>query len=303
MKLFPYKENKQENKPLKNQGRPVGYFQDAWMRFRRNKVAMCALILLLGIMAMVIFVPLVSSENPTDTADLSLRNLPPGKVNIFGTDSLGRDLFVRVCVGGRVSIAIGITGALLVIVFGSLWGGIAALSGPKVDNLMMRIVDILSSIPNILLVIFISVVIDSKSIATLLFALTITGWCPTARIVRAQMLQISKSDYVLAAKLMNVSNFKIITGHLIPNSLGTIIVDMTFRIPGFIFSEAFLSYVGLGVQPPQTSWGALCSQSQTMYQFYPWQLIFPASMIALTMLAFTLVGDGLRDAFDPKFRR
>jgi oligopeptide transport system permease protein len=168
---------------------------------------------------------------------------------------------------------------------------------------MMRIVDILSSVPNILIVILVSVVIDSKSFATLLFALTITGWCPTARIVRSQMLQISKSDYVLAANLMNVSKFKIITRHLIPNSLGIIIVDMTFRIPGLIFNEAFLSYVGLGVQPPQTSWGALCSQAQAMYQFYPWQLIFPALMIALTMLTFTLLGDGLRDALDPKFRR
>jgi oligopeptide transport system permease protein len=202
-----------------------------------------------------------------------------------------------------VSITIGIIGALIVIVFGSLWGGISALFGGKVDNIMMRIVDILSSVPHILIVILVSVVIDSKSIATLLFALTITGWCPTARIVRSQMLQISKSDYVLAAKLMNVSNFKIITRHLIPNSLGIIIVDMTFRIPGFIFNEAFLSYVGLGVQPPQTSWGALCSQAQAMYQFYPWQLIFPALMIALTMLSFTLLGDGLRDALDPKFRR
>jgi oligopeptide transport system permease protein len=281
----------------------IGYFQDAFIRFRKNKTAVCALILLLIIIVLVIFAPIFSSYNISDTGDMAIRNNPPSTTHIFGTDSLGRDLFVRVCVGGRVSIAIGIIGALIVIIFGSLWGGIAALFGGKVDNIMMRIVDILSSVPHILIVILVSVVIDSKSVATLLFALTITGWCPTARIVRSQMLQISKSDYVLAAKLMNVSNFKIITRHLIPNSLGIIIVDMTFRIPGFIFNEAFLSYVGLGVQPPQTSWGALCSQSQAMYQFYPWQLIFPALMIALTMLAFTLLGDGLRDALDPKFRR
>jgi oligopeptide transport system permease protein len=281
----------------------IGYFQDAFIRFRKNKIAVFALILLLIIIALVIFAPIFSPYDISDTGDMTLRNNPPSTAHIFGTDSLGRDLFVRVCVGGRVSIAIGIIGALIVIVVGSLWGGIAALFGGKIDNFMMRIVDILSSVPNILIVILVSVVIDSKSFATLLFALTITGWCPTARIVRSQMLQISKSDYVLAANLMNVSKFKIITRHLIPNSLGIIIVDMTFRIPGLIFNEAFLSYVGLGVQPPQTSWGALCSQAQAMYQFYPWQLIFPALMIALTMLTFTLLGDGLRDALDPKFRR
>jgi oligopeptide transport system permease protein len=302
MNLSPFK-IKKKHLETSNSANHIGYFQDAFIRFRKNKTAVCALLLLLIIIALVIFAPIFSSYNISDSGDMALRNNPPSTAHIFGTDSLGRDLFVRVCVGGRVSIAIGIIGALIVIVFGSLWGGIAALFGGKVDNIMMRIVDILSSVPHILIVILVSVVIDSKSIATLLFALTITGWCPTARIVRSQMLQISKSDYVLAAKLMNVSSFKIITRHLIPNSLGIIIVDMTFRIPGFIFNEAFLSYVGLGVQPPQTSWGALCSQSQAMYQFYPWQLIFPALMIALTMLSFTLLGDGLRDALDPKFRR
>ncbi len=270
---------------------------------RGKKTTIFALFLLLIIVALVIVVPMVSPYSLADMGDMSLRNNAPSREHIFGTDSLGRDLFLRVCAGGRVSIAIGIVGAFVVMVVGSLWGGIAALAGGKTDNVMMRIVDILSSVPHILIVILVSVIIDSKSTATLLFALTITGWCPTARIVRTQMLQIGSSDYVLAAKLMNVSGLKIILRHMIPNAMGIIIVDTTFRIPGFVFSEAFLSYVGLGVQPPQTSWGALCAQGQSMYQFYPWQLVFPAAMIALTMLAFTLLGDGLRDALDPKFRR
>lgn len=296
-----------EGADLKNETRfaakPVGYLQDAWRRFRKNKVAMFSAILLLLIIGMVFLGPVFSPYSIEDVADTSIRNAAPGAEHIFGTDTLGRDLFVRVCEGGKVSIAIGLAGALISVVAGCIYGGVSALLGGKADNVMMRIVDILSSVPNILLVILISVVIDSKSVAALLFALTITGWCPTARIVRSQMLTITKSDYVLAARLMGISNFKIVLRHLIPNSISVIIVDMTFRIPGFIFSEAFLSYVGLGVQPPQTSWGALAAGAQSMYQFYPNQLLFPAGMIALTMLAFTLLGDGLRDALDPKLRR
>ena len=168
---------------------------------------------------------------------------------------------------------------------------------------MMRAVDILSSIPNLLVIILISVVLDSKSIGTMIFAMTVTGWCPTARLVRGQMLQLSQTDYVLAARLMDIPPLEIVLRHLVPNTMGIIIVDATFRSPGFIFSEAFLSYVGLGVKPPQTSWGALAAGAQSMFQFYPWQLLFPAGAIALTMLAFTLLGDGLRDALDPKLRR
>lgn len=296
-----------EGADLKNETRfaakPVGYLQDAWRRFRKNKVALFSAILLLLIIGMVFLGPVFSPCSIEDVADTSIRNAAPGAEHIFGTDTLGRDLFVRVCEGGKVSIAIGLAGALISVVAGCIYGGVSALLGGKADNVMMRIVDILSSVPNILLVILISVVIDSKSVTTLLFALTITGWCPTARIVRSQMLGITKSDYVLAARLMGISNLKIVLRHLIPNSISVIIVDMTFRIPGFIFSEAFLSYVGLGVQPPQTSWGALAAGAQSMYQFYPNQLLFPAGMIALTMLAFTLLGDGLRDALDPKLRR
>lgn len=296
-----------EGTDLKNETRfsakPVGYLMDAWRRFRKNKVALFSAILLLLIIGMTFLGPLFSPYSIGDVADTSIRNAAPSAEHIFGTDTLGRDLFVRVCEGGKVSIAIGLFSALVCVIAGSIYGGISAMLGGKVDNIMMRIVDILSSVPNLLIVILISVIIDSKSVGTLLFALTVTGWCPTARIVRSQMLGISRSDYVLAARLMGVSNFEIILRHLIPNSLSVIIVDMTFRIPGFIFSEAFLSYVGLGVQPPETSWGALAAGAQSMYQFYPNQLLFPAGMITLTMLAFTLLGDGLRDALDPKLRR
>ena len=283
--------------------RPVTYEQDDWNRFRKNKVSLAAAVLLLALVLITIFGPVASGYPIAESANTAVRNHAPDMVHWFGTDTMGRDLFTRVCAGGRVSMAIGLAGAVIVIVLGSIYGGCAALLGGRADMLMMRIVDILSCVPNLLVIIMISVVLDSKSVGTMIFAMTVTGWCPTARLVRSQMLQISQADYVLAAKLMDIPFLNIVLRHLIPNTMSIIIVDTTFRIPGFIFSEAFLSYVGLGVQPPQTSWGALAAEAQSMFQFYPWQLLFPAGFIALTMLAFTLLGDGLRDALDPRLRR
>ena len=283
--------------------KPLSYARDAWTRFVRNKIALAAAVLLALLILMVAFGPLISGYSITESTNAAALNQPPSAEHWFGTDTMGRDLFTRVCVGGRASIAIGLAGAVIVILLGSIYGGLAALLGGGVDMVMMRAVDILSSIPNLLVIILISVVLDSKSIGTMIFAMTVTGWCPTARLVRGQMLQLSQTDYVLAARLLDIPPLEIVLRHLIPNTMGIIIVDATFRIPGFIFSEAFLSYVGLGVKPPQTSWGALAAGAQSMFQFYPWQLLFPAGAIALTMLAFTLLGDGLRDALDPKLRR
>jgi oligopeptide transport system permease protein len=171
-----------------------------------------------------------------------------------------------------------------------------------VDMALMRIAEIMDSVPYLLVVIIISVALNSTSIPVLLFAMSVTAWCSTARIVRAQMLQINSMEYILAARIMGAPPMGIVFRHLIPNSLSVIIVSLTFRIPGFIFSEAFLSYVGLGVQAPATSWGALCSIAMGTLQFYPYQMFFPAFFIALTMLCFTLIGDGLRDALDPRLR-
>ena len=293
--------------PIEEQERiaskPVTYGQDVWRRFRRNRVALIAAILLLLLLLLVLLGPMLSGYPIIERTNAKIRNQPPSAEHWFGTDTLGRDLFTRTCAGGRVSIVIGLAGAAIVLVIGTLYGGLAALLGGRADNLMMRIVDILSSIPNLLVIILISVVLDSKSVGTMILAMTITGWCPTARIVRSEMLRLSRTDYVLAARLMDIPPIQIVLRHMIPNAMSVILVDITFRIPGFIFSEAFLSYVGLGVQPPQTSWGSLAAAAQGMFQFYPWQLLFPAGGIALTMLAFTLLGDGLRDALDPKLRR
>ena len=282
--------------------RPMTYWEDALRRFRQNKVATYALFLLIAIIMLSLLVPLLSPYEYTKQ-DLLNRRAWPSWEHWFGTDDLGRDLFARVWQGGRVSLMIGIMGAGISMVIGSIYGGISAYFGGRVDDLMMRLVDILSSIPNLLVVIMMSVVLDSNSIPTLLLALTITGWCPIARLVRAQMLQISSSEYVMAARIMGVSPFQIVVKHMIPNTLSLIIVNITFRVPGYIFNEAFLSYVGLGVQSPNTSWGALASAGQNYLIFYPYMMLFPSLCIALTMLCFMLMGDGLRDALDPRLRR
>jgi len=282
--------------------RPSNYWQSGWRRLKQNRVAVTASIVLLVIILMTIIGPYISGYKMEDT-NILFKNKWPSLDNWFGTDQLGRDLFTRVSVGGQVSIVIGILGALIVTVVGCLYGGIAAYFGGTVDMIMMRMVEVLKSVPHLLVVIMISIVLSSKSIPVLLFAMTITGWCSTAQLVRSQMLQLSRSEYVMAAKIMSVPPLKIVVKHLIPNSISVIIVHITFRIPGFIFGEAFLSYVGLGVQSPATSWGALASAASGSIMFYPYQIIFPTLFIALTMLCFTLIGDGLRDALDPKLWR
>ena len=171
------------------------------------------------------------------------------------------------------------------------------------DNIMMRIVEILASIPYLIVVILLSIILDSKSLGTMLLSLTLTGWTGMSRLVRGQMLQIKQQEYIMASEALGVSPWNIIKKHLIPNSLGVILVAITFDIPGYIFAETFLSYIGLGIQSPDTSWGALASAAQQNFMFYPYQMFFPGLMIALTMLSFTLLGDGLRDALDPKLRQ
>ncbi len=278
------------------------YWQDAWRRLKLNKVAMAAIgvLVVIGIMTLIgQYMNGFSYEN----MDATLLNQAPNTTHWFGTDELGRDIFSRVWKAGRVSIVIGLTAAFVSSIVGCIYGGVSAFFGGRVDNIMMRVIEILMSVPYLLVVILISLILDSKGLGTLLLAMCLTGWCGIARLVRGQMLQISSQEYVTAAKALGVSPWNIIRKHLIPNTIGIIIVAITFDIPGYIFAEAFLSYVGLGIQSPNTSWGALASAAQQNLVFYPYQLFFPSLMIALTMLSFTLLGDGLRDALDPKLRQ
>ena len=281
---------------------PINFWKDAWRRFKMIKVAVVALIVLIVLTLMCIFAPIFSPWE-YEEMDSAARNLGPSAQHWFGTDKLGRDMWTRVWIGGRVSIAIGLAGALISMTIGCIYGGIAAYFGGVVDTIMMRIVEILIAVPYLIIVILMSVVLGEANLGTLLLAMCITGWCGTARFVRSEMLRIKSEEFTLAAQLLGVSPWKIVTRHFIPNTMSIIIVNVTFSIPSYIFSEAFLSYLGLGMQPPQTSWGALASAAQSQFTFYPYLLAFPVLMIALTMLCFTLIGEGLRDALDPKARK
>ncbi|WP_315122093.1 ABC transporter permease [uncultured Clostridium sp.] len=295
------------------------YWQDAWRRLKQNKIAIFSLILLSIITIMCAIGPILgklisgvdySVQNQVSNAI----NAKPGTLNItkdgqqlgryiFGTDHLGRDIFGRLWKGGRVSIIIGLVGTLIEVLVGALYGGISGYFGGLVDDIMMRIVEILNSIPYMIVVILMAVLFEKQGMLTILLALCITGWTGMARLIRGQVMQLKESEYVLAAQALGAGSKRVIYKHLIPNTIGVIIVYMTFDIPSFIFAEAFLSFIGLGIQPPKTSWGAMASFGQQVMDFYPHELLFPAVAISLTMLSFNLLGDGLRDALDPKLRQ
>ncbi|MBX7065740.1 MAG: ABC transporter permease [Parachlamydiales bacterium] len=233
---------------------------------------------------------------------LELKNTAPGLQFWFGSDELGRDMFTRIWWGARISLFIGITAATIDMIIGVLWGSIAAYTGGKVEELMMRICDILHSIPYLLVVILLTV-IRGTGIVTILIAMTMTGWINMARICRSQILQLKQLDYVTAAKAIGASHARILFRHLIPNAMGPIIAAMTLTIPTAIFTEAFLSFLGLGIQAPAASWGVMLNDGVSAMRYYPWRLFFPAIMITLTMLSFNLLGNALRDSLDPKLRR
>jgi oligopeptide transport system permease protein len=267
---------------------------------KSNRMALVGLVVLSILMLLAIIGPHLTPYTYYET-HLNLKNQPPSSTFWFGTDELGRDLFTRVWWGARISLLVGITASLIDLVIGVFYGSLAASIGGKVEELMMRIADILYSIPYLLVVILLMVVIGS-GITTIILALTITGWISMARIVRGQILQLKQLDFVKAAQVMGATRYRILTKHLIPNTIGPIIVTVTLTIPTAIFAEAFLSFLGLGVQAPIASWGTMANDGLPALRYYPWRLFFPASFISLTMLSFNLLGDGLRDAFDPRLR-
>ena len=319
-------------------GESSSFFKDGMRKLMKNPLAVGSIIVLIVIILLVIFVPIIVPYKYDEIIrvngmkDATMANLAPfahsrreqaiidagGSVfpHIMGTDSLGRDYFVRVIQGTKISLAVGIVAALLVLIIGVIYGSIAGFKGGKVDMIMMRIVDIIYSLPDVLMIILLSVVLNQTldknnpivsalgtNMVAMFLVFGLLYWVGMARLVRGEILQIKNNDYVLAARATGAGDAHIIKTHIIPNCISVIIITTALEIPSAIFTESYLSFMGLGVQAPMPSLGSLANSAREGLQSYPWQLIFPSVMIILIVLAFNLLGDGLRDAFDPKLRR
>lgn len=288
-----------QNEELKRES--ISAWRDSWERLKSNKLAMTGLYVLIVMIILAIIGPLIS---PHDfyTNNLDKTNQPPSAEFWFGTDDLGRDMFARTWMGARISLTVGVVAALIDVLIGVIYGGIMGYVGGRTDEIMNKFAEILYSIPYLLVVILLLVVME-PSLVTIIVALVITGWINMAWIVRGQIMQLKNQDYVLASRSLGAGASRILFRHLVPNSLGPIIVTLTLSVPSAIFAEAFLSFLGLGVQVPVASWGTMINDAIASWMIYPWRMVFPAILISLTMLAFNVLGDGLRDALDPKMKK
>lgn len=279
----------------------VTYWQDAWRRLKKNPIAMCSLVMLVLCTVMVIIGPYIRGLDFV-SINASDKNIPPNAAYWFGTDSLGRDLFSRVWLGARASVIVALVCTGIQIVIGCAYGGIMAYFGGTVDDIMMRIVEIITSMPSLLITMLVMMVLGN-SLFALLVAMCVTSWCNTARQMRGQIMQLRESEYIMAAETLGAKPSRIIIKHLIPNTLSILILNVASSIPNYIFTEAGLSFLGLGLQAPNTSLGVLISTGQTKMDIYPYQLFYPALILCVIVLAFNLLGDGLRDALDPRLRQ
>jgi len=273
------------------------YFQNAWRRFFRNKLAVIGLIFTVFMILLAVLGPILSRYNYY-SIDISQQNLMPSMKHWFGTDKFGRDIFVRICYGARVSLSIGFSAAFINLIIGIVYGGIAGYIGGRVDMVMMRIVDVLYSIPEMLYIILIMIVLGSN-ITSILIGISVYAWIGMARLVRTQVMSLKEQEFSLAAFVMGASKPRILFKHLIVNSIGPIIVSVTMMVPSAIFMESFLSMVGIGISLPMASWGTLANEARTLLYTNPIQIIWPIMAICLTMLSLNFVGDGLGEALDP----
>ncbi len=276
------------------------YLQDAWRQFKKNKLALFGLIFLILITLAAIIIPMVSPFT-YDGQDLANRNALPNMVHLMGTDKLGRDIMVRVMYGARISLTIGFVAAFLNLIIGVIYGGISGFVGGKVDMIMMRIVDCIYAIPSMLYVILIMMIFGSNMFSVLL-GISISSWVGMARQVRSQIQTLKQQEFSMAAFVIGASKTRILFKHLIINCMGPIIVSATLMVPNAIFTESFLSFIGIGISAPQASWGTLASEARGLVQSYPVQIIWPVAAICLTMLSLNFIGDGFGEALDPKKR-
>lgn len=285
----------------------IKYWPDVWRRLKQNKLAMVGFTIILLMIFMSIVGPLINGYSYFEQ-DYSKINLHPNSTHWFGTDELGRDQFTRIWFGARYSLIIGILAAAIDFIIGILYGGISGIATRRVDSIMMRIAEVIYSIPYLLIVILLSVVFSSEGSGTSLFvlilAMTLTDWVPMAILVRGQVLQLKESEYSLAAESLGATKPWILRKHIIPNTLGPILVNITLTIPRAIFAEATLSFLGLGLQAPKSSLGSLASDGLAgLAVGNGYQIIIPAIFISLIMFGFNVLGDGLRDALDPRLRK
>ena len=279
-----------------------GLWSDALRRLRRNRAAMTSL-LLLGLLVVAVTIGPLLSPHAFDGSDWDAILLAPTLAggHWFGTDFLGRDLLVRTLHGGRISLLIGLSATLVSLLIGVVWGATAGYVGGRVDAFMMRVVDILYALPFMFFVILL-MVFFGRNIFLIFIAVGAVNWLDMARIVRGQTLSLREREFVLAAKAYGAPGWRIIAKHIVPNLLGVVVVYVTLTIPQVILVESFLSFLGLGVQEPFTSWGALVNDGAQQMEAGPWLLIFPGLFLAVTLFCFNFLGDGLRDALDPKDR-
>lgn len=286
-------------------------WNDSFKRLKKNRGAMVSLWFVIFICLVALFAKYIAPYS-FDAQNMDAIYMEPNSKNWLGTDGLGRDLLSRTIYGARMSMAVGIFTALISMIFGTIYGCISGWMGGRVDAVMMRTVDILMSFPSLILMILVKVVFDSvqivenpelRALTSMLLALSIVGWVSLARIVRGQVLQVKELTYVEAARALGTPSWRILIKYILPNILGPIIVLLTFQIPSNILYESFLSFIGLGLQPPFSSWGVLVNDGYTSFVVYPYLIFPPAIALFVTMLAFNLFGDGLRDAFDPKMKK
>jgi len=273
-------------------------WRDAWRRLSRNRLAVASGVTFITVTFICLLGPFVSSFDPSK-ADLQSSYQPPSADHWFGTDGLGRDLLVRTLSGGQISLTVGILATAVSLVIGVTWGAIAGYFGGRTDSLMMRFVDILYSLPFVIMVILLMVMFG-RNFILLFAAIGLVEWLTMARIVRGQVMALKNTEFVEAARALGYSRLRIIFRHLLPNIIGPVIIYATLTVPAVMLLEAVLSFLGLGVQPPMSSWGLLINNGAEKIDVYPWLLVFPAVFFSLTLFSLNFIGDGLRDALDPK---
>ena len=284
----------------------IGLWTDAWRRFRRNRLAVGSLAFVLLLITVAVIAPLLQRvgllQDPTSQDVVSSYLGPGAPHHILGTDDLGRDVLSKVIFGSQISLSIGILVQAIVLVIGGAIGLTAGYFGGWIDNLLMRFTDIMYAFPDLLFVLIIVAALG-PTLLNIFVAIGLVSWVGLARLVRGQVLSIKEKEFVEAARAAGSSPVKIILQHLLPNSLGPVIVSLTFGIPAAIFTEAVLDFLGVGIRPPQPTWGVMVFEGYAAVDSYPYLVIIPCVALSMTMLAFNFIGDGLRDALDPRMRR